>query len=73
MIANIKSFFPMAVSGVPWLDAMSDNAKTGYEFSFTRYFYNAHPLQTLEEIGVNSLMLKKETGDFIEPTQREPI
>jgi len=35
--------------------------KTGYEFSFTRYFYKPQPLRTLEEIRADILALEKET------------
>jgi type I restriction enzyme M protein len=46
-----------------------DSVKTGYEVSFTRYFYKPQPLRTLEEIRADILALEKETegllGDII--------
>ena len=36
-----------------WYDP--DSVKTGYEISFTRYFYKPQPLRTLEEIETASL------------------
>jgi type I restriction enzyme M protein len=38
-----------------------DSVKTGYEISFTRYFYKPQPLRTLEEIRADILALEKET------------
>jgi type I restriction enzyme M protein len=50
-----------------WYDA--DSVKTGYEISFTRYFYKPQPLRTLDEIRADILALEKETegllGDII--------
>ena len=42
-----------------WYDPAS--VKTGYEVSFTRYFYKPQPLRTLEEIRADILALEKET------------
>ena len=42
-----------------------DSAKTGYEVSFTRYFYKPQPLRTLEEIRVDILALEKETQGLL--------
>ncbi len=48
--------------------------RTGYEISFTRYFYKPQPMRTLEEIGADIKALEKETegllGDL--PLVREP-
>lgn len=38
-----------------------DSVKTGYEISFTRYFYKPQPLRSLEEIRAEILALEKET------------
>ena len=50
-----------------WYDPAS--VKTGYEISFTRYFYQPQRLRTLEEIRADILALEKETegllGDII--------
>ena len=39
--------------------------KTGYEISFTRYFYKPKPLRTLEEIRADILALEKETDGLL--------
>ncbi len=44
---------------------VSDSVKTGYEISFTRYFYKPQPLRTLEEIRADILALEKETGGLL--------
>lgn len=48
-------------------DAWIDEAgiKTGYEVSFTRYFYKPQPLRTLEEIRADILGLEKETEGLL--------
>ena len=50
-----------------WYDA--ESIKTGYEVSFTRYFYKPQPLRSLDEIRADILALEKETegllGDII--------
>jgi type I restriction enzyme M protein len=48
-------------------DAWHDPAsvKTGYEISFTRYFYRPQPLRTLEEIRADILGLQKETAGLL--------
>ncbi len=43
-----------------------DSVKTGYEISFTRYFYKPQPLRTLEEIRADILALEKETEGLLE-------
>jgi type I restriction enzyme M protein len=49
---------------------MPGSIKTGYEISFTRYFYKPQPLRTLEEIRADIVALEKETegllGEIIE-------
>ena len=46
-----------------WYD--SSSIKTGYEISFTRYFYKPKPLRSLEEIRADILALEKETGGLL--------
>jgi type I restriction enzyme M protein len=43
-----------------------DSVKTGYEISFTRYFYQPQPLRTLEEIRADILALEKETEGLLD-------
>jgi type I restriction enzyme M protein len=43
-----------------------DRVKTGYEISFTRYFYKPQPLRTLEEIRADILALEKETEGLLD-------
>jgi type I restriction enzyme M protein len=42
------------------------SVKTGYEISFTRYFYKPQPLRTLEEIRADILALEKETEGLLD-------
>ncbi len=42
-----------------------DSVKTGYEISFTRYFYKPQPMRTLEEIRADILALEKETEGLL--------
>jgi len=42
-----------------------DSVKTGYEISFTRYFYKPKPLRPLEEIRADILALEKETEGLL--------
>ncbi|HPA95276.1 MAG: SAM-dependent DNA methyltransferase [Thermoanaerobaculia bacterium] len=42
-----------------------DSVKTGYEISFTRYFYKPKPLRTLEEIRADIMALDKETEGLL--------
>ena len=42
-----------------------DNVKTGYEISFTRYFYKPQPLRKLEDIRADILALERETGGLL--------
>jgi type I restriction enzyme M protein len=44
---------------------VSESVKTGYEISFTRYFYKPQPLRTLEEIRADILALEKETEGLL--------
>jgi len=46
-----------------WIDESS--TKTGYEISFTRYFYQPQPLRTLEEIRADIKALEKETEGLL--------
>ena len=47
-----------------WIDETS--IKTGYEVSFTRYFYKPQPLRSLEEIRADILALEEETEGLLE-------
>ena len=42
-----------------------DSVKTGYEVSFTRYFYKPQPLRNLEEIRADILALERETEGLL--------
>jgi type I restriction enzyme M protein len=44
---------------------VEDSVNTGYEVSFTRYFYKPPPLRTLEEIRADILALEKETEGLL--------
>ncbi len=44
---------------------VSDSVKTGYEVSFTRYFYRPQPLRSLEQIRADILALEKETEGLL--------
>ena len=43
-----------------------DSVKTGYEISFTRYFYKPKPMRTLEEIRADILALEKESEGLLD-------
>jgi type I restriction enzyme M protein len=45
---------------------LEGSVKTGYEVSFTRYFYKPQPLRTLEEIRADILALEKETEGLLD-------
>ena len=49
------------------LDAwcVESSVKTGYEISFTRYFYKPQPMRPLEEIRADILALEKETEGLL--------
>ena len=46
-----------------WYDR--ESVRTGYEISFTRYFYKPQPLRALEEIRADILALEKETEGLL--------
>jgi len=46
-----------------WID--EESTKTGYEISFTRYFYKPQPLRPLEEIRADIKALEKETEGLL--------
>ncbi|MHB0970356.1 MAG: type I restriction-modification system subunit M [Thermoanaerobaculia bacterium] len=46
-----------------WYDP--GTVKTGYEISFTRYFYKPQPMRTLEEIRADILALERETEGLL--------
>jgi type I restriction enzyme M protein len=46
-----------------WFDP--ESVKTGYEISFTRYFYKPQALRTLEEIRADILAVEKETEGLL--------
>ena len=45
---------------------IEDSVKTGYEISFTRYFYKPKPMRTLDEIRADILALEKETEGLLD-------
>jgi len=47
-----------------WYDP--ESVKTGYEISFTRYFYKPQPLRTLQEIRADIAALQKETEGLLD-------
>ena len=47
-----------------------DSVRTGYEISFTRYFYNPLPMRTLGEIRADILVLEKETEGLLDQDPR---
>jgi type I restriction enzyme M protein len=47
-----------------WID--ENSIKTGYEVSFTRYFYKPQPLRSLKEIRADILALEKETEGLLD-------
>jgi type I restriction enzyme M protein len=42
-----------------------ESVKTGYEISFTRYFYKPKPLRALEEIRADILALEREAEGLL--------
>ena len=56
-----REVLPHVVDG--WYDP--ESAKTGYEISFTRYFYKPQPLRTLDEIRADILALEQESGGLL--------
>jgi type I restriction enzyme M protein len=58
-----------------WYDP--ESVRTGYEVSFTRYFYRPQPLRSLEEIRADILALEKETegllGEILGTGQAGPM
>ncbi len=64
---DIETYFKREVlQHIP--DAWIDHTKTvtGYEISFTRYFYNYVPPRSIEEITAEILQLEKETDGILE-------
>ena len=47
-----------------WYDA--ESIKTGYEISFTRYFYKPQPLRTVEEITADIVAIEKEAEGLLD-------
>jgi type I restriction enzyme M protein len=64
--AGIESFIRREV--LPYVpDAwIREDAKVGYEISFTRHFYKPQPLRTLEEIRSDILALEKKTEGLLD-------
>lgn len=63
---DVQTYFEREVlQHVP--DAWIDHSKTvtGYEISFTRYFYNYMPPRSIEEITAEILQLEKETDGIL--------
>ena len=44
---------------------VTNSVKTGYEISFTRYFYKPQPMRSLEEIRADILALEQETEGLL--------
>lgn len=66
-IGGIEAFFQREVLPyVPdcWIDANA--TETGYEISFTRYFYKPKPLRSLQEIRADILAVEKESLGMVE-------
>lgn len=64
---GIEAFIQREVlpyAGDAWID--ESGMKTGYEISFTRYFYKPQPLRSLEEIRADILALEKETDGLLD-------
>ena len=63
---GIEAFFRREVlPHAPDAWYVPESVKTGYEISFTRYFYKPQPLRTLEEIRADILALEKETEGLL--------
>jgi len=63
---GIEAFIRRKVSphaGDAWF--VPDSVRTGYEISFTRYFYKPQPLRSLEEIRADILALERETEGLL--------
>ena len=45
---------------------VADSVKTGYEISFTRFFYRPRPLRPLDEIRADILAAEQETEGLLE-------
>ena len=54
-----------------WCDPKS--VKTGYEISFTRYFYKPHPMRSLEEIRADILAVERETEGLLDEIVSEKL
>jgi len=61
MIVNLKPYPVTKDFDIPWLCDALYSVKTGYEVSFTRYFYKPQPLRTLADI----LALQQETEGLL--------
>ncbi len=66
MITDLKPYPAMKDSGVPWPWEIADSVKTGYEISFTRYFYKPQPMRKLGEIRADILAVERETEGLLE-------
>jgi type I restriction enzyme M protein len=63
---GIEAFFKREVlpyAPDAWYDP--ESVKTGYEISFTRYFYKPQPMRSLEEIRADIIALEKETEGLL--------
>ena len=47
------------------MPGINPTVEIGYEISFTRYFYKAQPMRTLEEIRADIITLEKETEGLL--------
>ena len=50
----------------PTLGSIRTRRRSGYEISFTRYFYKPQPLRTLEEIRADIEEIERETAGLLE-------
>jgi type I restriction enzyme M protein len=65
-VGGVQAFFEREVkshSPDAWID--HDKTETGYEISFTRYFYRPPALRTVDEIRADILALEKETDGLL--------
>ena len=51
-----------------WYDP--ESVKTGYEISFTRYFYKPQPMRSLEEIRADIMALEKDSAGLLDQNSR---
>ena len=62
---SIKAFAAARCCPTPRMPGTVRTVKTGYEISFTRYFYRPQPLRPLAEIRADILALEQETEGLL--------